>query len=81
MSTIKQKAIQMIENLPDDKVQALINLAADELILMRFQHNSEIRDKRQAFARLEKLNLNIPEGFDVKLELSQALGEKYDIDN
>ena len=81
MTTIQERAIQMIMNMPDDKVKALIALAEYEFTSFSYKQKSEIRDKRKAFASLEIINLNIPADFDADSELSQALVEKYGIDD
>lgn len=54
MTTIQERAIQMIKNMPDDKIKALIALAEDEFTSLSYKQKSGIRDKREAFARPEK---------------------------
>lgn len=70
-----------IMNMPDDKVKALIVLAEYEFTSLSYKQKSGIRDKREAFARPEKINLNIPADFNADSELSRALGEKYGVDD
>ena|GEM_PF-2472668 len=76
MTTIQERAIQMIKNMPDDKIKALIALAEDEFTSLSYKQKSGIRDKREAFARLEKINLNIPADFDADSELSKGIAKK-----
>lgn len=78
MTAIQQQAIQLIHRLPDEKIQAIITLASDELSLMAFRQRVAEK-KEKAFARLETLNLNLPEDFDAESELHQAMEEKYGI--
>ena len=42
MTAIQQQAIQLIYQLPDDKIKAIITLAVDELRLMEFQKQEQI---------------------------------------
>ena len=77
MTAIQQQAIQLIQRLPDAKIQAIITLAADELSLLDFQQKTVSNNKKTAFARLEELNLDLPSDFDADEELENAIGEKY----
>lgn len=77
MTAIQQQAVQLIYQLPDEKIKAIITLALDELHLMEFKKQEQTAKKKNAFARLEQLNLGLPEGFDADAELASALEEKY----
>ncbi len=78
MTAIQQQAIQLIQRLPDAKIQAIITLATDELSLISYQQRSESSQKKEtAFSRLEELDLHIPSDFNVDKELENAIGEKY----
>lgn len=53
MTAIQQQAIQLIQRLPDAKIQAIITLATDELSLISYQQRSESSQKKEtAFSRL-----------------------------
>ena len=75
MTSIQEKAILLIQQLPDDKIQAII----DEIMLTEFIHQERVSNKKKAFLKLEKLDLDLPEDFDADSELAKAMEEKYDI--
>ncbi len=78
MTAIQEQAIQLIQQLPDEKIQAIITLAADELSLIAFKRQVVLK-KKNAFARLEALDLQLPNDFKADEELKQAMEEKYGI--
>lgn len=77
MTAIQQQAVQLIYQLPDDKVRAIITLAVDELHLTELRKQEQLTKKKAAFARLEQLDLGLPEDFDAEAELASAWEEKY----
>lgn len=77
MTHIQEQAIQLIRQLPDEKIRAIITLAADELKLMELKKQEHIANKKKAFAKLESLELNFPKDFDADAELNAALEDKY----
>ncbi|MBQ1240009.1 MAG: hypothetical protein IIX71_08460 [Ruminococcus sp.] len=78
MTAIQEQAIQLIQQLPDEKIQAIITLAADELSLIALKRQIVLK-KKNAFARLEALDLQLPSDFKADEELKQAMEEKYGI--
>jgi hypothetical protein len=78
MTAIQEQAIQLIQQLPDEKIQAIITLAADELSLIALKRQIVLK-KKNAFARLEALDLQLPNDFKADEELKQAMEEKYGI--
>ena len=78
MTAIQQQAIQLIQQLPDDKIKAIITLAADEINLIKLQKQDRLARKKNALAELEKLDLALPDDLDADSELRNALEEKYD---
>ena len=78
MTAIQEQAIQLIQQLPDEKIQAIITLAADELSLIALKRQIVLK-KKNAFARLEALDLQLPSDFKADKELKQAMEEKYGI--
>ena len=78
MTAIQEQAIQLIQQLPDEKIQAIITLAADELSLIALKRQVVLK-KKNAFARLEALDLQLPSDFKADEELKQAMEEKYGI--
>ena len=78
MTAIQQQAIQLIQQLPDDKIKAIITLAADEINLIKLQKQDRLARKKNALAELEKLDLALPADLDAETERRNALEEKYD---
>ena len=78
MTALQEQAIQLIQPLPDEKIQAIITLAADELSLIALKRQIVLK-KKNAFARLEALDLQLPSDFKADEELKQAMEEKYGI--
>ena len=78
MTALQEQTIQLIQQLPDEKIQAIITLAADELSLIAFKRQVVLK-KKNAFARLEALDLQLPSDFKADEELKQAMEEKYGI--
>ena len=77
MTFIQEQAIGLIQQLPDDKIQAFITLASDEIKLREFKKQEQSSKKKQAFERLESLKLDLPADFDAEAELNAALEAKY----
>ena len=69
--------MELIQQLPDDKIQAIITLATDEIKLMRLSEMQKYEKKKAAFSALEKLYLSLPDDFDADRELADALEGKY----
>lgn len=76
MTVIQEQAIQLIQQLPDDKIQAIITLATDEIHLLQLKKYEKTLKKQNAIHTLDKLISDIPEisPYD---ELDKALEEKY----
>ena len=64
MTIIQEQAIQLIQQLPDDKIQAIITLATDEIKLMRLEKSEKLSKKKKAIRMLENLNLKLPDDFN-----------------
>lgn len=77
MTAIQQQAIHLIQQLPDDKIMAIITLATDEINLMELKRRERVAEKEKAFDTLEKLELVLPDNFDADKELALALEKKY----
>lgn len=77
MTLIQEQAIQLIRQLPDEKIRAIITLAADEVRLQELKMQERVSNKKKAFAKLESLEINFPEDFDADTELKTALEDKY----
>lgn len=81
MTMIQEQAIQLIKQLPDDKIKAIITLAADEIKLIQLEKTEKSEKKKNALYALENPELDLPDGFDSDEELAKALEEKYGIDD
>ena len=77
MTYIQEQAIELIQQLPDEKIQAFITLASDEIKLMDLKRQEQISKKKQAFEKLESLHLDLPDDFDADAELAAAMEAKY----
>lgn len=77
MTLIQEQAINLIRQLPDEKIRAIITLAADEVRLIELKKQEHMSVKKKAFAELESLKLNFPKDFDADAELRTALEGKY----
>ena len=77
MSMIQEQAMQLLQQLPDEKIQAIITLATDEIKLMRLSDADRLERKKAALASLESLKLDLPEGFDADKEYAEAMEGKY----
>ena len=77
MTYIQEQAIELIQQLPDEKIRAFITLASDEIKLMDLKRQEQISKKKQAFEKLESLHLDLPDDFDADTELAAAMEAKY----
>lgn len=73
MTLIQEQAIQLIQQLPDEKIRAIITLAADEIKLMELKQQENSSRKKQAYTDLENLHLDFPKDFDADAELQEFL--------
>ena len=76
MTQMKERAVELIERIPDEKMFYVIN------ILQNLEEMSSNRptDKKQAMETLQnvlKFSGRLPEDFDADKELQEAREEKY----
>ena len=76
MTQMKERAVELIERIPDEKMFYVIN------ILQNLEEMSSNRpaDKKQAMEALQtvlKFSGRLPEDFDADKELQEAREEKY----
>ncbi len=76
MTQMKEKAVELIERIPDEKMFYVINF------LQNLEETSSNRpaDKKQEMEVLQnvlKFSGRIPEDFDADKELRKAIDEKY----
>lgn len=73
MTKIKQDAIHLLEQMPDDKVVFIIQIMQG---MKGLYENDDIRQREDAFQRLEQLKKKVPDlNYDEELESYRE--EKY----
>lgn len=77
MTLMKEKAVEMIQRMPEDNMLYVIN------ILQNLEKMLEDKEKRKrkaqsAFFAILNMEKRLPENFDPKKELQEARAEKYD---
>ncbi len=75
MTPVKEKAFQMLQTLPDEKVVYLVKIMEG---LEGLGVNSKPQDKKEALRSLQKFSGRLPEDFDYKKELADARRERYE---
>lgn len=74
MTMLKEQAVEMLKNLPDEKVVFLIKIMEGlEGLGNKPQHN----DKMAALKEIQKYRGRLPEDFDYKKELEESREERY----
>ena len=76
MTQIKERAVELIERIPDDNMFYVINILQN----LEEMSSDKTADKRQAMEALEnvlKFSGRISEDFDADRELEMAREEKY----
>lgn len=76
MTLLKEKAVEMIERIPDDNMSYVINILQN-LEAMSIEKTA---DKKRAAAGLQnilKMEKRLPEDFDPNRELQEAREQKY----
>lgn len=70
MTAIRQRAISMVENLPEEKILLLLSF------LNNLNENRQLTPKEIAFEKLEKLCEKIPQ-LDYKKEFAEYREERF----
>lgn len=75
MSAIRQEAILMVQSMPENQLQFIVNIMRD---LSRFipTNEEQVNTKEQAFAFLESMRKKIPD-FDYDQELAEYREGRY----
>jgi hypothetical protein len=74
MTALKEKAIEMINKLPDSKIPPVM-LFLENLSTVKREEKQE--RARKAYLEIERLRKDAPPGFDEEKELAEALEEKH----
>ena len=78
MTRIREKTMEIIARLPEDKIIYVFNILQNiEAISANEPHFNE-QTSQEALATLMKYQGTIKEGFDYKAELEAARNEKYE---
>ena len=77
MTLMKEKAVEMIQRMPEDNMLYVINILQN---LEKMSEDKEKRKRKAQSALLAILNMEkrLPENFDPKKELQEARAKKYD---
>ena len=70
MLELREKILDLIKELPEDKLLSVINFINNAL------NEKIINDKKQALENLKKYKGRLPENFDYKKELEEYRNEK-----
>ena len=76
MTRIKEKAVEMIQRMPDDDMFYVINILQN-LEEMTARKDTEREQVMAAFQDILKYRGRLPEDFDADRELAEAREEKY----
>lgn len=76
MTRIKEKAVEMIQRMPDDNMFYVINILQN-LEEMTANKDTDREQAMKAFQDLLKFSGRLPEDFDADKELAAAKEEKY----
>ena len=76
MTRIKEKAVEMIQRMPDDDMFYVINILQN-LEEMTAKKDAEREQVMAAFQDILKYRGRLPEDFDADKELAEAMEEKY----
>lgn len=77
MTQIKERAVEMIQRMPDESMFYVINILQN----LEAMSTDRAKDRQRAKAALEdilSMEKRLPENFDPKKELQEARKEKYD---
>ena len=76
MTQIKEKAVDLIRQMPEDHMFYVIDMLQNLKISIADREN-EKKQAMAAFQNLQKFRGRLPENFDADKELEEARNEKY----
>ena len=76
MTQIKEKAVDLIRQMPEDHMFYVIDMLQNLKISIADKEN-EKKQAMAAFQNLQKFRGRLPENFDADNELEEARNEKY----
>lgn len=77
MTQIRAKTLEMLENLPDEKLIYVFNILQNLEAFSQIDKIRSVQPSNDAFSTLMKYSRSLPEDFDYKAELEAAREEKY----
>lgn len=76
MTLIKEKAVEMIQRMPDDNMLYVVNILRN-LEEMSANKKKDKREAEEAFQNILTMERRLPENFDMEREFQEAMEEKY----
>lgn len=76
MTQIKEKAVDLIRQMPEDHMFYVIDMLQNLKISIANKENDK-KQAMEAFQNLQKFRGRLPENFDADKELEEARNEKY----
>lgn len=78
MTQIKERAMQMLKQLPDEKVVYIVKIIEG---LEGLGETAKTTEKQEALKKIQKFRRRLSENFDYESELAESRRERYeDID-
>lgn len=77
MTLIKERAVEMIQRMPEDNMVYVINIL-QSLEAMSVDKENDKRKAQMALMDILSMEKRLPEDFDPQKELQEARMEKYD---
>lgn len=77
MTLIKERAVEMIQRMPEDNMVYVINIL-QSLEAMSVDKENDKRKAQMALMDILSMEKRLPEDFDPQKELQEARTEKYD---
>lgn len=77
MTGMKEKAIKMIQRMPEDNMLYVINILQN-LEAMSADKEKDKQEAKTALMEILRMEQRLPENFDPKKELQEARTERYD---
>ena len=77
MTLIKERAVEMIQRMPEDNMVYVINIL-QSLEAMSVDKENDKRKAQMALMDILSMEKKLPEDFDPQKELQEARTEKYD---
>lgn len=77
MTLMKEKAVEMIRRMPEDKMTYVINILQN-LEAMSIDRNEDKKRAQNALVEILSMEKRLPDDFDPEKELREARAEKYE---